>query len=129
MLTLLKRAALLACAFLAAAAPLRADLVHDHLAPGNPSAATADKAKPDNYLLKKRQYALSYNNARGTPNWVSWHLSKAWLGTTHRGDPFAPDTTLPKEFFSVHPNDYRASGFDRGHVCPAGDRSVSRVGM
>jgi endonuclease G len=96
---------------------------------GNPSAATADREKPDNYLLKKRQYDLSYNNAKWTPNWVSWQLSKAWLGKTRRGNPFAPDTSLPAGFFVVRPNDYRASGFDRGHVCPAGDRSASKEDM
>ena len=29
----------------------------------------------------------------------------------------------------VRPNDYRGAGFDRGHLCPAGDRSVSREDM
>jgi endonuclease G len=42
---------------------------HFHL--GNPSAATTHKDKPDNYLLRKRQFVLSYNNSKGTPNWVS----------------------------------------------------------
>src|SRR5438046_556094 len=119
MFILLRRAALLACVFLAAATPLRADLADDHLALSNPSGATADKLKPDNYLVKKRQYALAYNSSTGTPRWVSWQLSKAWLGSTRRGNPFAPDTTLPEGFLIVRPNDYRGSGFDRGHLCPA----------
>jgi endonuclease G len=107
----------------------RAEEGDEHLVMGNPSGATADKGKPDNYLVRKRQYVLSYNSSKGTPNQVSWHLSKKWLGKTHRTDPFAPDTTLPAGFFVVRPNDYRAGGFDRGHLCPAADRSVSKEDM
>jgi DNA/RNA endonuclease G (NUC1) len=51
------------------------------------------------------------------------------LGKTRRTNPFAPDLSLPREFFSVRPNDYRASGFDKGHVCPAADRSASKEDM
>jgi endonuclease G len=128
MFTSLGRAALALPVLLALAAPARAERAN-HLAMGNPSAATPDKGKPDNYLVRKHQYALSYNNSKGTPNWVSWHLSKEWLGKTRRGNPFAPDLSLPEGFFAVRPNDYRGSGFDRGHVCPAADRSVSPKDM
>ena len=96
---------------------------------GNPSGAVADKNKPDNFLVKKRQYALSYNNSKGTPNWVSWQLARKWLGKARRTDPFAPDLSLPDGFFVVRPNDYKGVGFDRGHMCPAGDRSVSKEDM
>jgi endonuclease G len=101
----------------------------EHLVMGNPSGATPDETKPNNYLVRRPQYVLSYNNSKGTPNWVSWHLSKKWLGRTGRRNPFAPDTTLPPGFFVVRPNDYRGSGFDKGHMCPAADRSVSREDM
>jgi endonuclease G len=101
----------------------------EHLVMGNPSGATADESRRNNYLVRKKQYVLSYNNSRGTANWVSWHLSKAWLGRSVRRDTFAPDTSLPKGFLVVRPRDYQGSGFDRGHMCPAADRSVSREDM
>jgi endonuclease G len=95
-------------------APLRGGEGDQHLFAGNPSGAVTDHTKPDDYLVKKRQYALSYNSSKGTPNWASWQLNKGWLDRTARGNPFAPDLTLPAGFFVVRPNDYRGGGFDRG---------------
>ncbi len=43
---------------------------------GNPSNAATD---PDNYLLEKPQYTLSYNCSRGTANWISWHHAPTCL--------------------------------------------------
>src|SRR4051794_35256886 len=76
-------------ASLAITSPVRAAEDSVHLFTGNPSGATAERAKADNYLLRKKQYALSYNNAHGTANWVSWQLSKAWLGGARRRDETA----------------------------------------
>ncbi len=92
-----------------------------HLTMGNPSGATPDTGQPDNYLMVKDYFALSYNNTKGTPNWVSWCLKKTDLGKAERVD-FYPDQTLPSGFKQVKPTDYTGSGFDRGHMCPHGDR-------
>lgn len=92
-----------------------------HLALGNPSNAAAEN--PNNLLIERSQYALSYNRDRGTANWASWQLSADWLGNTERQDNFRQDGGLPSEFYQVTPNDYRNSGFDRGHVVPSGDRT------
>jgi endonuclease G len=129
MFTTLRRAVFALPLLLAPVQPLHAGEGDVHLWAGNPSGAVADPDKPDNFLLKKRQYAVSYDNSKGTPNWTSWQLSKAWLGTAHRGNPFAPDTSLPAGFFVVRPNDYKAGGFDRGHLCPAADRGATREDM
>lgn len=93
-----------------------------HLALGNPSGATDSEANADNYLMRKPYYALSYNNSKGTPNWVSWRLEKSDLGPTPRAQ-FYPDPDLPRFFKHVIPHDYTESGFDRGHMCPSGDRT------
>lgn len=71
----------------------------DHLALGNPSGATADTGQPANYLLVKPQYAMSYHRDRGIPNWVSWHLSSARLGSAPRQDDFRADTDLPTGWY------------------------------
>lgn len=94
-----------------------------HLTLGNPTGARPDTATPDNYLLVKDQYALSYNKARGTANWASWELSQDWLGETDRRDDFRPDTALVAGWYRVVPSDYTNSGFDRGHLCPSADRT------
>jgi endonuclease G len=92
--------ALAFCVFLATAphAPAESPSYLENLATGNPSGVLSERAKPDNYLLMRKQYALSYNNSKGTPNWVSWHLSKKWLGRARRGNAFAPDPALPRGF-------------------------------
>src|SRR6185503_4615187 len=46
-----------------------------HLTFGNPNGATADINQPNNYLMDKPEFTLSYNRDKGGPNWVSWHLS------------------------------------------------------
>ncbi|TDB67479.1 DNA/RNA non-specific endonuclease [Arundinibacter roseus] len=92
-----------------------------HLSLGNPSNAAESTA--DNYLMILPQYALSYNKAKGHANWVSWELSKDWIGTADRQDNFQPDETLPVNWYRVLPSDYTNSGFDRGHLCPSADRT------
>ena len=93
-----------------------------HLALGNPNDATDDSAQADNFLMRKTYYALSYNNDKGTPNWVSWRLQNSDLGPAPR-EQFYPDPDLPRTFKHVVPRDYNDSGFDRGHMCPRGDRT------
>lgn len=96
-----------------------------HLILGNPSSATTSTSNPDNYLLVKPQYVLSYNNTRRIPNWVSWQLNQTWLGDTQRRNNFRPDTTLPTGWYQVRPNDYSGSGYDKGHMAPSGDRTAN----
>ena len=93
-----------------------------HLKYGNPS--NANLKDTNNYLLEKPQYALSYNCSEGIPNWVSWQLDRSWLGTVDRSDDFRPDSDLPNGCYAVLDNDYRGSGYDRGHMTPSGDRAA-----
>lgn len=90
----------------------------EHVVMGMPSAA--GKA-PDNFLLDKGFFVVSYNNSKGTPNWVAWRLAKEYLGDAPR-KPFHPDPDLPSALKKVLPADYKNSGFDRGHLCPHSDR-------
>lgn len=95
-----------------------------HLALGNPSNATSGISNESNYLIERPQYAISYHRSKGAPNWVSWHLSYLDLGGAPRSD-FRPDSELPAGWYRVTPSDYTGSGYDRGHMCPSGDRTAS----
>ena len=92
---------------------------------GNPSNAVTNVNQPTNYLISRPQYVMSYHRDNGEPNWVSWHLDTSWLGSTPRQDDYRPDTSLPAGWYQVDANDYSGSGFDRGHMCPSGDRTAS----
>ncbi|MDO7844829.1 DNA/RNA non-specific endonuclease [Hymenobacter sp. M29] len=109
------------------AATVNQDATRDNnLAMGNPSGAVTDATNyPNNYLMTKTQYSLSYSRDKGKPNWVSWHLSSAWLGSTARQDNFASDGALPSGWFRATSSSYTGSGFDRGHNCPSADRTGS----
>ena len=99
-----------------------------HLRFGMPSTAKADSAHHEAYLIVRPQYVLSYNDKKRTPNWVSWCLRKEDIGESTRG-PFEPDPLLPRGFTKVTTHVYDGSGFDRGHMCPAQDRSSRQADM
>ncbi len=94
-----------------------------HLTMGNPSGAGSSSL--NNYLLSKTQYATSHNCSKGIPNWVSWQLNSSWLGSAARQNNFRADTSLPSGCYQVTTSDYSGSGFDRGHMCPSGDRTAT----
>jgi len=98
---------------------------YPHLLFGNPTHSQRDLGQPDNYLIEKKQFALSYNRTNGIPNWVSWQLNKDWLGEAPRQNDFRPDPDLPDAWSVVTGRDYGGSGFDRGHLVPSEDRGDS----
>ncbi|MFD2069201.1 DNA/RNA non-specific endonuclease [Pontibacter silvestris] len=97
----------------------------EHLILGNPSEATSDTINYNNFLMAKPQYVLSYSRDRGTPNWVSWHVNKDWLGSASRQNDFRADENLPTGWYRVNGSSYSRSGFDRGHNVPSADRTLS----
>jgi endonuclease G, mitochondrial len=96
---------------------------------GNPSGATDDPKNKNNFLIEKPQYVLSYNNSKGGPNWVTWHLGLSDIGKIPRLDAFRPDPSLPNGFIQVNPNDYTIpkegirAKYDKRHMCPSKDRT------
>jgi endonuclease G len=95
----------------------------DNMLMGNPSNATTSTSNYTNYLMVRTYYSLSYHRDRGTPNWVSWHIQSADLGSAPRQDDFRADGTLPSGWYQVQATSYSGSGFDRGHNCPSADRT------
>lgn len=81
-------------------------------------------------LVKHRYYALSYNEKYEQPDFVVYLLTTDMLNpnsTVQRSNDFRPDPLI--ETRSAGLDDYRSSGFDRGHLCPAGDMSFSMDAM
>jgi endonuclease G, mitochondrial len=86
-----------------------------HLLLGNPSNATTVVSNPDNYLMVKPQYALSYSRSKKLPNWVSWQLQASNLaapGTSHRQNNFRVDPDLPSDWSATNSEDRSSSPID-----------------
>ena len=80
-------------------------------------------------ILKRSNYTVSYNRNWNLPNWVAWELNKSETrGKNNRTEEFASDPDLPKAN-QVESWDYAGSGYDRGHMCPAGDNHFDAKAM
>lgn len=79
--------------------------------------------------LKSGTYAIVYSSALRVPMSVDWVLQRSDIGTIRREPSwrFIEDTRVPRPR-ACH-SDYSHSGFDRGHIVPAADRSASISAM
>ena len=79
-------------------------------------------------IIRKASYIVSYNKDTKIPNWVAWHLTadhtdgyvKRMSNIYEEEQVASPRATL---------EDYRGSGWSRGHMCPAGDNKWSETAM
>lgn len=67
-------------------------------------------------------YFISYNEKTKSPAWVAERMTKESLDgkTTSRTNNFRPDPSIPEQY-RASLNDFRGSGYDRGHMAPAED--------
>jgi DNA/RNA endonuclease G (NUC1) len=86
-----------------------------------------DGSPGDDYLMEKRQFALSYSQTRGGPNWVSWNINATQFGPEDRCNCFTADQTLPAGFYKVVDFDYRGGGYDRGHMVQSFTRTTTEL--
>ena len=80
-------------------------------------------------LIHHQHFSLSYNDDYEQADWVSFiltreNLNKEW---NQRNDNFRPDPAVDKG--SATPDDYRGSGYDRGHLVAAADLAWDAVAM
>lgn len=116
----------LACGPVAAPSPERPRSDHalhpsPHLALGLP----VDEDPTDDLILDKGTYVVSFNDRLHGPNWVAWRLGPEDLGETKRTNDFRSDQDLPASYIHVKSDDYKHSGYDRGHLCPSAHRTAS----
>ena len=80
-------------------------------------------------ILKRKAYITSYNSETKIPNWVAWHLTSGHTrGNLQRHDNvFHEDMDVKSG--RVTGADYYNSGYDRGHMCPAGDNKWDQKAM
>ena len=72
-------------------------------------------------LLEQYGYTVSYNPDLCIPNWVAWELNAEKLVEREsRNSKFTPNPKLPEDM-ALTTKEYTGSGWDRGHMCPAGD--------
>ena len=86
-------------------------------------------ASEQGVLLNKGYYLINYVEDFDIPYWVAYHLAAADInGPADRTDDFRPDPELVSGR-RAELEDYRNSGYDRGHNAPAGDFQRSREAM
>lgn len=79
-------------------------------------------------IIKKKAFITSYNKDTRTPNWVAWHLTSNHTdGTYGRLSNFHEEEDVPTPRATLE--DYRKSGWSRGHMCPAGDNKWDEEAM
>lgn len=79
-------------------------------------------------IILKTSYIASYNKETKIPNWVAWNLSAEHTdGPIGRMGYFYEDEDVPQPRATLE--DYRGSGWSRGHMCPAGDNKWDRGAM
>lgn len=73
-------------------------------------------------------YTVSYNEQRRNPNWVAYELTVEEVdGKEPRGNRFIPDPLVKGK--QAVDDDYKHSGWDRGHLAPAADMKWSEQAM
>lgn len=79
-------------------------------------------------ILIRTSYIVSYNQSTKLPNWVAWNLSSEHTdGPFRRLANFHEDYDIPQPRATLE--DYRGSGWSRGHMCPAGDNKWNSKAM
>ena len=76
-------------------------------------------------IVHHQNYSLSYNEAHEQAEWVAYELKASHLSkTNHKRPYFEIDKAVKTK--AAHWRNYKKSGYDKGHLCPAGDRKFTK---
>ena len=80
------------------------------------------------YLIQHSYFTLSYSESNRQAEWVAYNLTPASInGSQERTNDFKIDPKVKNN--PVGSGDYSKSGYDRGHLCPAGDMKLNFTAM
>lgn len=84
---------------------------------------------PASHIVRHTYFTLSYNEKNEQANWVFYALTDSMVlnAGEERSNNFRQDKKIASE--SAKSSDYTKSGYDRGHLCPAGDMGFNRKAM
>lgn len=78
--------------------------------------------------VRSKYYCLDFNTRHKQPNWVYYMLTPAHIdGKAPRASSFRD--CRQGNVCSASLKDYKGSGYDRGHLCPAADMKLDREAM
>ncbi|HOM65150.1 MAG TPA: DNA/RNA non-specific endonuclease [Ignavibacteriales bacterium] len=80
-------------------------------------------------IVKHKYFILCYDEGNEIPKWVAHVLTRDRVNkiVVKRTDDFREDPYVPTK--SALPEDYKGSGYDRGHMLPAADMRWSKEAM
>jgi endonuclease G, mitochondrial len=79
-------------------------------------------------LIEHSYFSLAFSDNHKQAKWVYYELKPEFIvGSESRSDNFRPDPKVSTG--SAQLIDYRGSGYDRGHLCPAADMKHCPVAM
>ncbi|MCX6251420.1 MAG: DNA/RNA non-specific endonuclease [Bacteroidetes bacterium] len=82
------------------------------------------KPNPHDVIIHHVGYTLSYNPTYHIADWVAYELTaEETVPVVKRNNHFVPDPLLHSG--SASNNDYKGSGYDRGHLAPSADMCYS----
>jgi len=77
-------------------------------------------------IVYHQGYTLSYSEPNEQAEWVAYELKKADLKKTNFKRPYFEIDEAVKTG-AAHWRNYKGSGYDRGHLCPAADRRYTKA--
>lgn len=96
---------------------------------GNVVGVPAKRLLKSELVVNHTDYSLAYSKKYGQPLWVAWVLSYEEIsGKTKRAAAFLPDPAIPEKY-RVTTDDYKGSGYSRGHQSPAADNKKDSIVM
>lgn len=79
-------------------------------------------------IVKHTYYSLAYSEENEQAYWAYYQLTPEFInGGQARTDDFRADPAISTGSAAL--SDYKSSGYDRGHLCPAADMKLNKTSM